>query len=399
MSLLFHHRSNGASPFPEPVAPPFPGVAPYGVATADNAMRLDTVWACVRLLSDTVAMLPVIAQSTVGGVTQPLPNGRPLSNWVNQPAAMTSMSAWLRQMMLSLLLKGNAFGIINYSNGYPSTVTPIVPDEMSCTMRDGNAVWMRRGVELPPEQLFHMTYMLMPGTVLGLSPITYAASLFSEESLIQSFAAGFFRDAPRPSGILSTDQPVTQEQAEEIKSRYKSNVQGREPVVLGHGVSYSPLSVSPEESQFLATRKLNVSRICRIFGVPPEMVGGAADGSAVTYSNVTQRAMDFLTYSIQPWLRRFEEAVSQLFPGTQAIRFDTSELVRMSPTDHATVDKTLITIGQRTINESREGWGQESVDWGDEPYLPGFGPTAAGDSVNVDPSAVTDTSDDTKGKQ
>ena len=380
MSLLFHRRS-GSSPFPEPVVPPFPGVSPYGVVTASNAMQLDTVWSCVRLLSDTVSMLPVIGQSSVGGVVQPLPAGRPLSRWVQSPAANLSMSAWLRQMMVSLLLKGNAFGIVSYASGYPSSVVPINPDEMSCTVSDGNMQWLRKGIPVPDEQLFHMTFMRMPGTSLGLSPITYAASLFSEESLIQAFARGFFKDAPQPTGILSTEQPVNQEQAKEIKDRYKSNVQGREPIVLGNGVAFKPLSISPEESQFLATRKLNVSRICRIFGVPPEMVGGAADGSNVTYSNVTQRAMDFLTYSIQPWLKRFEDAVTQLFPGTQSIQFDTSELVRMSPTDHATVDKERIANGSRTINEARAGWGEPPVDWGDVPYLPGFGPTAAGNAV------------------
>jgi HK97 family phage portal protein len=85
--------------------------------------------------------------------------------------------------------------------------------------------------------------------------------------------------------------------------------------------------VSPEESQFLATQKLGVAEIARIYGVPPEMIAAEA-GNAMTYANVEQRGIDFLTYSIQPWLTRIESAISALLPGGKHVRFDPSVLLR-----------------------------------------------------------------------
>lgn len=379
MSLLFKRDS---SPFPEPIVPPFPGA--FGGTTADSAMRLDTVWACVRLLADTVSMLPLQALDTRNGIDVP---SRTVPRLLIQPSTGLTMSDWLRQMMISLLLRGNAFA--DYTTGTQGgQLRPLNPDTVQVRVEDGQKVYRVNGVAKP--NIFHMTGYVMPGDVTGMSPIGHAATMLQTQASIDQFARGYFQDAPHPASILTTDKPVNQQQAKEIKDRVMSAVPSREPLVLGLGLSMNTLSVSPEESQFLQTQQFGVTRICRIFGVPPEMVGGGIPGASMTYANVTQRALDFLTYSVQGWLTRFEQSISNVLPKQQHTRFDTKELIRMTPVDSATVDKTRIGQGSLTINEVRADLGREPVPWGDTPYLPGMSPVAAGKAVDQAAAGVNE---------
>jgi HK97 family phage portal protein len=144
---------------------------------------------------------------------------------------------------------------------------------------------------------------------------------------VQEFAYGFFRDGAHPSSILTSDEEFTQDQARSIKERFVAAVQGREPSILTGGMKYQPIQVAPNESQFLETQKYNVAQIARIFGVPPEMIAAEA-GNSMTYANVEQRSLDFLTYSVQPWLTRIETSLAKLLPGRKHVRFDTSVLLR-----------------------------------------------------------------------
>jgi len=383
MSLLFSKRDG--SPFPEPIIPPFP--LAYGGTSADNAMRLDAVWACVRLLSDTVAMLPLQALDIRSDTEVPLPSKRWPSLLV-EPAPGLTMSDWLRQMMISLLLRGNAYAEWTGDVRQGGQLIPLAPDRVRLTVENGQKVYRVNGIVKP--NIFHMTGYVMPGDISGMSPIGYHATMIQTQMDIDAFARGYFQDAPHPAAVLTTDKPINQTQAKEIKDRVMSSVPSREPLVLGLGLNMTTLSVSPEESQFLATQQYGVSRIARIFGVPPEMIGGGAQGSSITYANVTQRALDFLTYSVQHWLMRFEQSISNVLPNRQHTRFDTDELIRLAPTDAATVDRWRVGQGIKTINEARAQLGYAPVSWGDEPYLPGMSPAAAGQAVAAEAAGTNE---------
>ena len=106
-----------------------------------------------------------------------------------------------------------------------------------------------------------------------------------------------------------------------------ATLRGREPLVLSDGVKYQTVAVSPEESQFLATQQANVAQIARFFGVPPEMVGGSG-GSSMTYANVEQRSLDFLTYGVAFWLKRIEDAISIELVQPQYVKFRVQDLLR-----------------------------------------------------------------------
>ena len=373
MGVLFSRRDQ--SPFPEPIVPPYP--LAYGGTSVDNAMQLDAVWACVSLLSETVGMMPVLAYDVKAGKDAPMP-AKNQPSLLTSPTVRLSMQEWLAQMMCSLLLRGNAYA--EWTPGGGGQLVPLNPDKVRVTVEDGKVIY-RVGGEIR-SNIFHMTGKVMPGDVVGLSPISYASQMLQTAMSIDAFARGYFQDAPHPASVLQSDQPINQDQARQIKDRVMAAGQSREPMVLGLGLKMETLSVTPEESQFLATQQFNVERICRIFGVPPQMVGGGSSGQNITYANITQRRLDFLTFSVQGWLTRFENALSPLLPGKQHVRFDTSALIRMTPMDQAIVADKYVKTGVVTINKVRADMGLETVPWGDEPYLPGMSSAAAGATVS-----------------
>jgi HK97 family phage portal protein len=339
---------------PEPWVPPFPGVTMGGVTpSAASALQSSAVWACVRLVASTVSMMPLHA-FTIGkdGVRSPIPDPPFLLN----PAASASMTDWVYMLVSSLMLRGNAYGRVVRRDAelYPMQIELLSPDDMRVTIDpDSNAlVYTNKGVEVPREDVFHVRAFRLPGLAVGLSPIQYAAVAINRDAAIQAFSLGYFQDAPHPPSVLTSDQSVNEEQARTILERFLSKKDKREPLILGAGLKYVPLSVSPEESQFLQTQKLGVAEIARIFGVPPEMIAAEA-GNSMTYANVEQRGIDFLTYSIQWWLTILESAVSPLLPGRKHVRFDPSVLMRTDYHTRTTATSMAIASHQLLPDEAR----------------------------------------------
>jgi HK97 family phage portal protein len=201
-----------------------------------------------------------------------------------------------------------------------------------------------------------MPGMTMPGMKLGLSPISYGAATMGVDLSSRKFANDFFEGGGIPKAVLTTDQKVDQTQAKTVKDRLMAAFRGREPLVLGAGLKYEMISVKPEESQFLKTQEANVAQIARFFGVPPEMVGGSG-GHSMTYANVEQRSLDFLTYSLAPWLKRVEDALSPLLPNPQYVKFRVEDLLRTDAHTRAQVDMFQIAAKVKTPTEVRDGYG------------------------------------------
>lgn len=318
---------------PEPVIGPFPGSSQTMAGSSGSsgaisaALQVSAVWGCTRLVADVVSMMTVETFTLNGKTRVPSEPGA----FVKNPAGGWGMPDWVYQSIVSLMLRGNAIGAIKARDwlGNPTQVEWYHPDAVALdpSAPAGVRAYLVNGKPVAAEDVFHVRAYPMPGQIMGLSPIRYAASQIATEGYIADFAQGFFRDGAHPTGILTTPQQKNGDQARVLKERFKDSIIGREPAVLSGGLSYQTIQVSPEESQFLATQKYGVAAICRIFGVPPEMVAAEA-GNSMTYANVEQRSIDFLTYSVQPWLTRLETAISTLLPGKQHVRFDTSVLLR-----------------------------------------------------------------------
>lgn len=358
MSLLRRERRSWVA---EPVVAPFPGAPGFGASPSmDQALRVSSVWACVRLIADTVSMMPLHAFTLQSGVRVPT-NDPPL---LRSPSGDASMPDFIYMVLSSLMLRGNAYGRITRvgMDGYPAQIELMHPDALNIRMdtSTGRLVYQSKGATIPTDEVWHCRAFRMAGNPLGLSPIAYASTQINTDAAISSFALGYFNDAPHPSSVLTSDQSINQEQARTIKERLIASVSGREPLVLGAGLKFSGLSVTPEESQFLQTQKYGVAGIARVFGVPPEMIAAEA-GNSMTYANIESKGIDFLTYSIQPWLTRLEAAFAALMPGQKHARFDTSVLTRTDLEGRTKAGAIAIASKQQTPDEVRA--------WSDLPPL------------------------------
>lgn len=316
--------------------------------SSDQAMRHSAVWACIRLIAGTVSTLPIHVMRNDQDVEVPL---------IASPSALVSPITWRDQLVVSMLLRGNAYGLITETDGagYPLTVELIHPDKVAGRVVDGRVRLSWDGVEhdlWPLGDAIHVPAFTVPGSPFGLSVIDYARTTIGSGLASEEWGARFFTEGAVPSAVLSTDQAVTREQAQEIKARFMTAVAGkREPAVLGAGVNYTPISVSPGESAFLDTYRMSGENVCRLFGVQSEMIGMASSGSSVTYANREQRVQDFLTFTLSPWLSRIEEALSALLPPDHRVKFRTGGLLRADIQTRYSVYESSARIGRMSGGE------------------------------------------------
>lgn len=302
---------------------------------AESAMRHSAWWACVNLLANIVAMLPV-------DEFRDGPDGRvevPSDPLLREPSYVVSASRWRRQVMVSWLTRGNVFGwVLDATDGTrptkieildPSVVTAHRPD------RSGPVRWRVMGepVDLwPVGRFLHRPALTVPGSEIGLSPISYAAQAIGLGLAAEEFGAQWFGEGGHPSAVLQTEQRLDDPRrgavdAAAIKARFLEATRGGGPAVLGAGLEYKAIQIAPNESQFLETIKANVTTVARFFNLPPELIGGDVSGSN-TYANREQRALDLLTYAVQPWVTLFEEFLTDLVARPRYVKLNTDALVR-----------------------------------------------------------------------
>lgn len=339
---------------PEPVVPPFPGVNLFGspslAANPDASLAVPTVWACVKLIADTVASMPLETFRRAGEVPRRITD----PSVVRNPDPEQTQSEWVHALVVSLLLRGNAYGQM-VGSGAGLSLPLLNPDMVQVKVdRLTGAVTYLVGpnrVDMTG-RIWHVRGLTLPGSKEGLSPIAYGAATLGVDIAARKFATDFYAGGGVPKGKLKSDQPINQEQATTLKARLQAATVNREPVILGQGVDYELLSIKAEESQFLKTQQFNIAQIARFFSVPAEMVGGSS-GSSLTYTTVELNSLNFLTYGVQFWLRRLEDSFFGLLPDPQFVKFNTSALLRTDAKTQAEVDAISIAAKIRPPSEIR----------------------------------------------
>jgi HK97 family phage portal protein len=320
--------------------------------TTDKALRLSTVWACTRLLADSVSTLPLDVYRK--GEATPLVTTPAL---LQRPSADFELADWLYAVMASLLLRGNAYGLITGRSGaglLPAQVDLVHPDRMGVTAPKG-VVEYRLGGELQdPADVWHVKAFAFPGLLVGLSPIEYARETIGLGLAAEKFGAAFFGGAAVPSGVLTSDQRIGAEQAATLKARWNARHKGKRDIaVLGDGAKFQPVTIPNDQAQFIESQRFNVSAIARLFGIPGEMVGGETAGHEA-YTSPEMRSTDFLTFTLRPWLYRVERAVTRLLPRTQQAKFNAGGFVRATLLDRYQAHESGIRAGWLQRNEVRE---------------------------------------------
>jgi HK97 family phage portal protein len=302
----------------------------------DSALRHQTVWACVRLISSIMSMMPPYAYR---GGTQGFGAANRIADQpvlLNQPSADADIMDFLYMGMMSLLLRGNLYGLIVDRDpfGRPVQIELQHPDQVRVKQEDDGTVEYRvRNTVIPNADMWHKKAFRVPGKVVGLSVIQYAAQTIRLGENAKGFGSRFFEDGGHPSGLIVNDgsdmREISADDAQTIKQRFMAAIRGsREPVVMGGGWKYQAIQIPPDESQFLDTQKLTDNGICKFFGIHPEMVGVASEGSAITYANVEDRMLDFLAMTMNYWIIRWERWLGDDLPGRQYVKFDDKPLLK-----------------------------------------------------------------------
>ena len=323
-----------------------------GSGSLKSDLSLLPVYAAVRLLSDGLSTLPIHAHSGEGDARVPLA----LPRVIGDPHPVLDREAWLGQLTASLLLRGNAYGLVTARDSLvqPDQVVWLHPDKVTVDEAKTRVRYMYGQKELPFSDVIHIQGITLPGSVVGVSPIAAAKMAIDSGQSLQKFSRDWFRGKAIPSAIFkNTSKTLTAQQAETLSERFKSKLRAGEPLIYGSDWDYQSLTMSAEDAGFLTASRATATQIATIYGVPPEMIGGDT-GSSMTYSTVEMNGLNFVTWGLRPWLVRIENKFSRrLMPAGAYVRFKPDALIRADTKARAEVYKINREIGLRNIDELR----------------------------------------------
>lgn len=312
-----------------------------------SAMQMSAVYACVRILSEAVASLPLhmYRYNDTGGKEKAL--AHPLYGILHdEPNPEMSAFSFRETLMAHLLLWGNAYAqVIRNGRGEVVSLYPLMPDRMNVdrdargrlfyeyTRSDGDTRTLggKSTVTLSPSDVLHIPGLGFDGLV-GYSPIAMAKQSIGMGLACDEYGASFFQNGAQPGGVL--EHPGVVKDPKRVRESWNAIYQGsanaHRVAVLEEGMAYKPISISPEQAQFLQTRKFQIEEIARIFRVPPHMVG---DLDKSSFSNIEQQSLEFVKYSLSPWIARWEQSMHRvlLLPSEKPrffVRFNVEGLLR-----------------------------------------------------------------------
>jgi HK97 family phage portal protein len=287
-------------------------------------MQMTAVYSCVRILAEAVAGLPLhlYKYTDNGGKEKAL--SHPLYFLLHdEPNPEMSSFVFRETMMSHLLLWGNAYAqIIRNGKGEVIALYPLMPNRMtvdrdtsgslyySYTRYSGDAPTMNGiTVTLKPSDVLHIPGLGFDGLV-GYSPIAMAKNAIGMAIACEEYGAKFFANGAAPGGVL--EHPGVVKDPSKVRDSWNSVYQGSSNshriAVLEEGMKYQAIGISPEQAQFLETRKFQINEIARIFRVPPHMVGDLEKSS---FSNIEQQSLEFVKYTLDPWVIRWEQTISR----------------------------------------------------------------------------------------
>lgn len=348
-------------------------VGDSGVYVTDiAAMQLVAVNACVRLLADSVAGLPIDAYRKRGNIREPITT--PVPSLIADPFAGLTAFEGMWQTVACLALKGESLAVIMSRDRFEfaTSILPIHPDcwSVQCDHDTGKLVYKVEGERVPIEDVVHIRRFSLPGELHGLSPIAAARQGIGLGLAAERYGARFFADSANPSSVLETDQDLTEEQALRNQQTWIDSHGGRRrPAMLSGGLKWRPISITPEESQFLQTRSYQRSEIAMLFGIPPHMIGDT-EKSTSWGTGIEQQGIGFVTYTLTNWLNPIEAAFSKLLPRGQYARLNVNALLRGDMKARFDAYVSARNAGWLNVNEIRELEDRAPVPNGDDYIQP-----------------------------
>lgn len=337
-----------------------------------SAMQMTAVYSCVRILAEAVAGLPLhlYRYKEDGGKEKAIYH--PLYLLLHdEPNPEMSSFVFRETLMTHLLLWGNAYAqIIRNGKGEVIALYPLMPDRMTVDRdRDGKLYYeytvstddaptvKGTAVRLKPSDVLHIPGLGFDGLV-GYSPIAMAKNAIGMAIACEEYGAKFFANGAAPGGVL--EHPGTIKDPGRVRESWQSTFGGsgnaNKIAVLEEGLKYTPISISPEQAQFLETRKFQINEIARIFRVPPHMVGDLEKSS---FSNIEQQSLEFVKYTLDPWVIRWEQSIQRRLLSSEEkkryfVKFNVEGLLRGDYQSRMSGYATARQNGWMSANDIRE---------------------------------------------
>ena len=297
--------------------------------TERSAMQMTAVYSCVRILAEAVAGLPLhLYKYTDGGSADGVSTEKALDHPLyhllhDEPNPEMSSFVFRETLMTHLLLWGNAYAqVIRNGRNEVIALYPLMPNKITVNRDEHGQLYYeyQRGSDEAPT-LKGQTVILKPADVLhipglgfdglvGYSPIAMAKNAIGMAIACEEYGAKFFANGAAPGGVL--EHPGTIKDPQRVRESWQSTFGGsgnsNKIAVLEEGMKYTPIGISPEQAQFLETRKFQINEIARIFRVPPHMVGDLEKSS---FSNIEQQSLEFVKYTLDPWVIRWEQSIQR----------------------------------------------------------------------------------------
>ena len=349
--------------------PPSSGVIKPKSVTVDSALQVSAVYACVKLLTETVSSLPLKVYNTVDGSLVEDTTSRLATILGSTPNAIDTP------------VEFNAYGQIRRGAGDQLiAIEPLASAQMEVSMIDGVVEYRYTGSDgiprvLPTDDIIHFRFM--GNGIVGLNPIEYAAGSISNQLASEDFASRYFQSGAKPSGVMSTDMVLTDAQHAQVMGRFANMSDGtsnaHRTLVLEAGMTYQQVQLSPEAMQLLENKRYNLEDIARFYAIPSVLINDTTAGTTWG-SGIEQIKLGWLS--------------TGLSGSGVRIKFDTPQFMRADSKGQAEFLSKLVTNGIMTRNEARSRLNLSAMDNADEltaqvnlAPLVDLGPTESGNEV------------------
>ena len=347
------------------------------VFDSDKALTLTSVWNAIRLLSESVSSLPITVYKKENNGDKVEDVNNRIYNLIKfKPNNFQNKITFFEYVMFSVLTDGNAYvQIVRDNSANPVQLIPLNPSNVNIFIKENELFYqMDGGSVLDSADVLHIKLITDNG-IEGLSPIDQCAKAINWNLSIEEFGSTFFKNGAKPSSVLSTDRALSETAIERLKNSFNSSYaklkSSNSTIILEEGLTFKPISISPEQAQFLASRQFGIEEIARIFNIPPHML---KDLSKSSFNNIEMQSQEYVTYTLMPYLTRIEQEMNlKLFRtnelGKTFVEFNVNGLLRGDVKTRNEAYKTAIQNGYMSINEVRQKENLNSIEGGDQHFI------------------------------
>jgi len=346
------------------------------LVTETSVFASSAMLACVSLIADSIAAMPLeLARVRAGRIVQ-----MPTPSVLLKPNMQQSMFDFVHEAVATLALHGCVYIYAPRRAGeLPAEMKVIHPNLIKDVYSDSGELYHMIGKEqYDSADIRGIHWLKLAGMKRGVSPLETQRNTVGMGLAMDRFLSQFYGEGATPSSVLESEKPITPEQAGILRDTWEdAHYKRRRPAVLSNGLKWRSITASAADMQMLEHREAIIRDIARVYRVPLHMISGTG-GDSQTYQNIESMGTNFVRFTLLAWMRRIEDAISEMLPITQYVRFNADGLMRADAMTRAKVQQTQIMSGTLTPNEARNDDDREPYEGGDQFIIAAQGSPVAG---------------------